>query len=175
MNKLKKKNGFPDLGTLVKTSILSPRDHWPLMKRARDEASTYAPRTQLPSCSTLDDVLRVLAGAKNVVVLCGAGISVSCGIPDFRSEGGIYQLVEEMGLELDDPQVVCSSDDGIRKHPSPYPTVRLTCSFHSSSASLISSFLRTTRSLFMHLLTSFTQKMFSQVIRGCEWLLQTEV
>ena len=38
------------------------------------------------------------------MVLVGAGISVSCGIPDFRSENGIYRLVEEMGLELDDPQ-----------------------------------------------------------------------
>ena len=32
---------------------------------------------------------------KKIVVMCGAGISVSAGIPDFRSEGGLYEQVKE--------------------------------------------------------------------------------
>ncbi len=39
------------------------------------------------------------------MVLSGAGISVSCGIPDFRSKDGIYATLQSEGkYELDDPQ-----------------------------------------------------------------------
>lgn len=50
--------------------------------------------------SRLKDAAGLLRGRKNIVVLCGAGISVSCGIPDFRSKGGIYDTmdVHEYGL-----------------------------------------------------------------------------
>ena len=50
--------------------------------------------------------MTALATAKHVVVLAGAGISVSCGIPDFRSKNGIYDLVAGMDLGLldGDPQ-----------------------------------------------------------------------
>ena len=36
------------------------------------------------------------------MIVTGAGVSVSCGIPDFRSEKGIYSRLQE--YELDDPQ-----------------------------------------------------------------------
>ena len=35
-----------------------------------------------------DDIANLLSNKKNIIVLAGAGISVSCGIPDFRSEKG---------------------------------------------------------------------------------------
>lgn len=39
-------------------------------------------------------VVNLLYGRKNIAVLLGAGISVSCGIPDFRTEGsGIYSTL----------------------------------------------------------------------------------
>lgn len=39
-------------------------------------------------------VIKLLLGRKNVVVLVGAGISVSSGIPDFRSkETGLYSTL----------------------------------------------------------------------------------
>ncbi|KAF7357640.1 Deacetylase sirtuin-type domain-containing protein [Mycena sanguinolenta] len=39
------------------------------------------------------------------MVLTGAGISVSCGIPDFRSRDGLYASLKERGeYDLDDPQ-----------------------------------------------------------------------
>ena len=37
---------------------------------------------------------------KKIVCLCGAGISVSCGIPDFRSKGsGLYDNLQQYNLE----------------------------------------------------------------------------
>lgn len=38
----------------------------------------------------LRDAIRQLQAAKRIVVICGAGISTSVGIPDFRSSGGLF-------------------------------------------------------------------------------------
>ena len=50
------------------------------------------PREKLDTVNTLQDVAALLRSSKKIVVLAGAGISVSCGIPDFRSENGIYSV-----------------------------------------------------------------------------------
>jgi hypothetical protein len=52
------------------------------------------PREKLDSVNSLQDVAQLLRSSKKIVVLAGAGISVSCGIPDFRSENGIYNVRE---------------------------------------------------------------------------------
>lgn len=40
-------------------------------------------------------VAKLLEGRKNILVLAGAGSSVSCGIPDFRSRGsGLYSMLD---------------------------------------------------------------------------------
>ncbi|KNE71104.1 hypothetical protein AMAG_15777 [Allomyces macrogynus ATCC 38327] len=62
-------------------------------------ARPIPPSAPLPSTSKLDhDHVRATAHAlyhaKRVVVVAGAGISVSAGIPDFRSENGLYALVK---------------------------------------------------------------------------------
>lgn len=55
---------------------------------------------------TFEGVARLLQGKKNIVVLVGAGISVSCGIPDFRSMGtGLYSQ-----LDLEDLGLSCPED-----------------------------------------------------------------
>ncbi|KAI7885138.1 SIR2-domain-containing protein [Lichtheimia hyalospora FSU 10163] len=59
-------------------------------------------RHRLDHVNTLEDVVSLLAKANNVMIVTGAGVSVSCGIPDFRSETGIYSRLQE--FELDDPQ-----------------------------------------------------------------------
>ncbi|KAJ1834959.1 NAD-dependent histone deacetylase sir2 [Coemansia sp. RSA 2711] len=63
----------------------------------------YRNRPRLTHITTIDDVVELIKNAKRILVLTGAGVSVSCGIPDFRSPAGIYtRLNEEFGL--DDPQ-----------------------------------------------------------------------
>ncbi|KAI3484021.1 hypothetical protein L1887_53036 [Cichorium endivia] len=75
----------------------------PILKTAL--ARILRRREKLPEYNTVDDVLELLQRSKRIMVLSGAGISVSCGIPDFRSKDGIYsQLQSEGKYELDDPQ-----------------------------------------------------------------------
>ncbi|CAM0142160.1 unnamed protein product [Umbelopsis sp. WA50703] len=59
-------------------------------------------RKRLEHMNSLQDVVETIRNAKRIMVLTGAGVSVSCGIPDFRSETGIYARLDE--FELDDPQ-----------------------------------------------------------------------
>ncbi|KAI4470531.1 histone deacetylase sir2 family member [Holotrichia oblita] len=63
-------------------------------------------RHKLRHVNTLDDVVRLLKGAKNVIVLTGAGVSVSCGIPDFRSKDGIYSRLAVDFPDLPNPQAM---------------------------------------------------------------------
>ncbi|KAJ7650734.1 DHS-like NAD/FAD-binding domain-containing protein [Roridomyces roridus] len=61
---------------------------------------------QVPSDHTvqLDKVLKAILKAKRIVVVCGAGISVKAGIPDFRSPEGLFQT-----LKRDNPKEVLAS------------------------------------------------------------------
>ncbi|RDX48151.1 SIR2-domain-containing protein [Lentinus brumalis] len=62
-------------------------------------------RERLVAYSTIDDAVNLIAGAKRILILTGAGISVSCGIPDFRSRNGLYASLQESGeYDLNDPQ-----------------------------------------------------------------------
>jgi NAD-dependent histone deacetylase SIR2 len=62
-------------------------------------------RIKLPHYNTIDDAVELLKKSRNIIVLTGAGISTSLGIPDFRSkENGLYSRLEHLGL--DDPQQV---------------------------------------------------------------------
>ncbi|CAL8111392.1 unnamed protein product [Orchesella dallaii] len=63
-------------------------------------------RNRLRHVSTIQDAARLLRCSKRVMVLTGAGISVSCGIPDFRSKDGLYSRVAKVFPELRDPQSV---------------------------------------------------------------------
>ena len=64
----------------------------------------------------IESIVKILEGKKNVIVLVGAGISVSSGIPDFRSKGtGIYHTMDANELGLSTPEELfhleCFQDD----------------------------------------------------------------
>ncbi|KAF9921715.1 NAD-dependent histone deacetylase sir2 [Linnemannia zychae] len=65
-------------------------------------------RKRIQHIHSLEHVVDLLKKSKRIMVLTGAGVSVSCGIPDFRSKDGIYSRLSE--FELDDPQQMFDLD-----------------------------------------------------------------
>ncbi|KAK6455541.1 DHS-like NAD/FAD-binding domain-containing protein [Scheffersomyces xylosifermentans] len=65
-------------------------------------------RERLDTVKTIDDVLEQINKAKKILIITGAGISTSLGIPDFRSSKGFYSMVQHLGLS--DPQEVFDLD-----------------------------------------------------------------
>lgn len=62
-------------------------------------------RIKLPQFNTIDDAVELIQRSHNIIVLTGAGISTSLGIPDFRSKDtGLYSKLQHLGLS--DPQEV---------------------------------------------------------------------
>lgn len=76
---------------------------WSMLgKIARD---VMGRRERLPGVSTIEDVARQLRDAKRILVVTGAGVAVSCGIPDFRSKGGVYETIAER-FSLPQPEML---------------------------------------------------------------------
>ncbi|WFD41846.1 NAD-dependent histone deacetylase sir2 [Malassezia psittaci] len=95
--------------SVLQQAEANPLDALPLLKLVLTRILRQ--RRKLDQYNTIEDVLHLLRNAKNVIVLCGAGISVSCGIPDFRSKDGIYSiLAKEERYELDDPSDMFDKD-----------------------------------------------------------------
>ncbi|KAG4303857.1 hypothetical protein PORY_002745 [Pneumocystis oryctolagi] len=65
-------------------------------------------RTKLEAYNTIQDVVSLIEKSQRILVITGAGISTSLGIPDFRSDTGIYSKLEQYGLS--DPQEVFDID-----------------------------------------------------------------
>ena len=54
-----------------------------------------------------EELKEIISNAKNIVFFGGAGVSTESGIPDFRSEKGLYHAKQEYGIS---PEEILSSD-----------------------------------------------------------------
>jgi len=52
---------------------------------------------------SFDIAVDMIKASSNIVVLTGAGISTSLGIPDFRSPGGLYEQLQDEDIGVDEP------------------------------------------------------------------------
>lgn len=71
----------------------------------RNSEEHVPPRRRLEAVQSEEDAMRLIEKANKIVVLSGAGISVACGVPDFRSPGGLYDQIKEK-YNLTDPQLL---------------------------------------------------------------------
>uniref|UniRef100_A0A3P8WKX5 protein acetyllysine N-acetyltransferase n=1 Tax=Cynoglossus semilaevis TaxID=244447 RepID=A0A3P8WKX5_CYNSE len=96
----------PDLDDMTLWQIIINISEPPKRKKRKD-------------LNTLEDVVRLLQESKRILVLTGAGVSVSCGIPDFRSRDGIYARLAVDFPDLPDPQAMFDIDY-FRRDPRPF-------------------------------------------------------
>ncbi|ETI22191.1 hypothetical protein G647_06264 [Cladophialophora carrionii CBS 160.54] len=66
-------------------------------------------RPRLNQYYTLDHAVSLFKSSRNIIILTGAGISTSLGVPDFRSANGVYNLLEDS--VYDDPQELFHIDN----------------------------------------------------------------
>uniref|UniRef100_A0A1A7XV09 protein acetyllysine N-acetyltransferase n=1 Tax=Iconisemion striatum TaxID=60296 RepID=A0A1A7XV09_9TELE len=96
----------PDLDDMTLWQIIINISEPPKRKKRKD-------------INTLEDVVRLLKESKKILVLTGAGVSVSCGIPDFRSRDGIYARLAVDFPDLPDPQSMFDIEY-FRRDPRPF-------------------------------------------------------
>uniref|UniRef100_A0A8C5PP56 protein acetyllysine N-acetyltransferase n=3 Tax=Leptobrachium leishanense TaxID=445787 RepID=A0A8C5PP56_9ANUR len=76
-------------------------------------------RKKRKDINTIEDAVRLLQQSKKIMVLTGAGVSVSCGIPDFRSRDGIYARLAVDFPDLPNPQAMFDIEY-FRRDPRPF-------------------------------------------------------
>ena len=108
------------LSRLIPTSVYIPPDIddftlWKLVVQILSKPS----RNKLPDINTIDDVINLLQTCSKIMVITGAGVSVSCGIPDFRSQHGIYARLAVDFPDLPNSQVMFDINF-FRKNPLPF-------------------------------------------------------
>ncbi|KAG7394663.1 hypothetical protein PHYBOEH_004861 [Phytophthora boehmeriae] len=119
-------------------SILGNTSCYECLQEAKVDSMSSLPRKTL---ETIDDFLAVLKKAKKIVVIAGAGISVSCGIPDFRSKDGIYAMARNMDVVLPEPECLFQIEY-FREDPAPFFEVVRNAFAHSPLPSPTHRFLR---------------------------------
>jgi hypothetical protein len=67
-----------------------------LQNVSKQQLDKLVKRQQLGCIETIQDLFDLVRRAQNILILSGAGISVNCGIPDFRSpKSGLYALIDQ--------------------------------------------------------------------------------
>ncbi|CAG2117555.1 unnamed protein product [Medioppia subpectinata] len=109
------------LTEMVADNTLIPNnlDNLTLWRIIVNMLSEPPPRRKLSAVNTLDDCIQLIKKSNRILVLTGAGVSVSCGIPDFRSRDGIYARLSKDFPDLPDPQAMFDIHY-FRKDPRPF-------------------------------------------------------
>ncbi|KAI1180669.1 DHS-like NAD/FAD-binding domain-containing protein [Nemania sp. FL0916] len=113
----------------------------------------------------LEQLTHALRKKKKIVVIAGAGISVSAGIPDFRSSSGLFAtLPKEHGIKGSGKHLF---DASVYKHDS------TTSSFHTMVRDLSQLVKNATPTPFHHLLASLAKegrllRLYTQNVDGLE-------
>lgn len=96
------------LGNMLPQGSVVPEDidRMTLWKVLFNLLSEPERREKLESVNTLEDVVGLIKSCSRILVLTGAGVSVSCGIPDFRSKDGVYARLAVDFPDLPDPQAM---------------------------------------------------------------------
>lgn len=66
----------------------------------------------------MEDIRRLIDEARHIVVFTGAGVSTSCGIPDFRGPGGLFSYAKEK-YQLPYPEAIFDIEY-FHKRPEPF-------------------------------------------------------
>ncbi|CDW57352.1 SIR2 domain containing protein [Trichuris trichiura] len=96
-----------------KTVFTGAVDHTRMAWKALQEfLQMPPPRTPLFNGAGLPEVAQLIMRSKRIVVVAGAGvsISVSCGVPDFRGISGFYKMLKKKYPLLDYPEQVFNLD-----------------------------------------------------------------
>lgn len=101
------------------TSIPDNIDTMTLWKVLFNLLSEPPKREKLTNVNTIEDCVSLIRSSSNIIVLTGAGVSVSCGIPDFRSRDGVYARLAIDFPDLPDPQAMFDIHY-FRKDPRPF-------------------------------------------------------
>ncbi|KAL8929830.1 MAG: hypothetical protein Q9208_000974 [Pyrenodesmia sp. 3 TL-2023] len=115
--------------------------------------------------SRLDTLLKVLRKRKKIVVIAGAGISVSAGIPDFRGGSGLFASVkDEYNLKASGKQLFDASV---------YQTDASTTNFHTMVRGLSELASNAKPTAFHHLLATLGEqgrllRLYTQNIDGID-------
>lgn len=103
----------PSLGSIVRALITFMRT---------TKGQSFLPRRKpVVQVDDFNSVVELIRSSKKIVVLSGAGVSVSCGIPDFRSPGGLYDTVRQR-FGLEEPQALFDIQY-FKKSPKPFFTL----------------------------------------------------
>ncbi len=82
----------------------------------------------------IEKLNEMIAEAYNIVFFTGAGISTNSGIPDFRSDDGLYNTAS--GIPIASPEYMLS-DDCLHKHPSEfYKYIRKNLNFETAEPNI---------------------------------------
>ncbi|KAI6177553.1 NAD-dependent protein deacetylase sir-2.1 [Aphelenchoides bicaudatus] len=76
-------------------------------------------RHRLPQYNDFTHAVELFKQSKNILIISGAGISVNCGIPDFRSSTGIYASLKQTFPDLPSPTSMFDIDY-FKRNPRPF-------------------------------------------------------